>query len=134
MTVKQKKNFTRFLVEFHTIYKLLGKEIQLHDMVKLDSKKLYDIVKTILKKEGEQSFKEFTENQTPSEIKVLKALAKSPEKKPTDIEKDEFMSNATISSALVSLCSKAVLKRRERGIYEFTDNLFAEWLKVSEIM
>jgi len=113
---------------------LLGKEIQLHDMVKLDSKKLYDIVKTILKKEGEQSFKEFTENQTPSEIKVLKALAKSPEKKPTDIEKDEFMSNATISSALVSLCSKAVLKRRERGIYEFTDNLFAEWLKVSEIM
>jgi len=65
---------------------------------------------------------------------VLKALAKSPGKKPTDIEKDEFMSNTAISSALVSLCSKAVLKRRERGIYEFTDNLFAEWLKISETM
>lgn len=113
---------------------LLGKEIQLQDIVKLDSAKLSEVVKTILEKEGEQSFKEFTENLTPSEIKVLKALAKSPGKKPTDIEKDEFMSEATVSSALVSLRNKTIVKREKRGIYEFTDNLFAEWLKISETM
>ena len=113
---------------------LLGKEIQFQDITKIDSMKLNDVVKMILEKEGEQSFKEFTENLTPSEIKVLKAIAKSPGIKPTDIVNDEFMSEATVSSALVSLTNKTILKRKSRAIYGFTDNLFAEWLKVSETL
>ncbi len=113
---------------------LLGKEIQLQEISKLDNQGLTEVIKTILEKEGEQSFKEFTENLTPSEIKVLKSLAKSPRKKPVEIEKDEFMEEATVSSALVSLGNKTILKRKGRGIYEFTDNLFAEWLKISETL
>ncbi len=113
---------------------LMGKEIQLQDMVKIDNKKLCDVIKSILEKEGEQSFKEFTENLTPSEIKVIKALAKTPGIKPTDIAKEEFMSEPTISSALVSLSNKTVMRRQGRGIYKFTDNLFAEWLKMSETL
>lgn len=111
---------------------LIGREIQLQDLTKLDSKKLTGVVRTVLEKDGEQSFKEFIEKLTPSEIKVLKALAKSPGKKPSDIEKEEFMSEATISSALVSLGTKTILKRKSRAIYEFNDNMFAEWLKISE--
>lgn len=113
---------------------LLGKEIQLQEITKLDRQKLDAVVKTILEKEGEQSFKEFTENLTPSEIKVLKSLARSPGIKPTDIEKDEFMEEATVSSSLVSLGNKTVVRRQGRGIYAFTDNLFAEWLKISETL
>jgi AAA+ ATPase superfamily predicted ATPase len=113
---------------------LMGKEIQLQDIGKIDNKKLCDVIKSILEKEGEQSFKEFTENLTPSEIKVIKALAKTPGIKPTDIAKEEFMSEPTISSALVSLSNKTVMRRQGRGIYKFTDNLFAEWLKMSETL
>jgi AAA+ ATPase superfamily predicted ATPase len=113
---------------------LIGKEIQLQDISKLDRQKLNSVIKTILEKEGDQSFKEFTDKLIPSEIKVLKSLTRSPGKKPTDIEKDEFMTEATVSSALVSLTNKTILKREKRGIYEFTDNLFAEWLKISETL
>lgn len=113
---------------------LLGKEIQLQNIEKIDSKKLDNVVKLILEKEGEQSFKEFTENLTPSEIKIIKALAKTSGLKPGDIAKNEFMSEPTVSSALVSLSNKAILMRQSRGIYEFTDNLFAEWLKMSETL
>ncbi|MGI0087146.1 MAG: AAA family ATPase [Nitrosotalea sp.] len=113
---------------------LLGKEIQLQDITKLDRQKLGHVIKTILAKEGEQSFKEFTDKLTPSEIKVLKALAKSPRIKPSEIGKEEFMSESTVSSALVSLSNKTILKRQRRGIYEFADTLFAEWLKISEIL
>lgn len=111
---------------------LLGKEIQLQDIQKIDSIKMTDIITSVLEKEGEQSFKEFTENLTPSEIKVLKALAKDPGSKPSDIARGEFMDDDTVNSAFNLLSRKGIVKRMGRGVYGFTDELFAEWLKLSD--
>lgn len=111
---------------------LLGKEIQLQGIKKIDSTKLNDVIRSVLEKEGEQSFKEFIENLMPSEIKVLKALAKSSSSKPSDIAKNEFMDEDTVNVGFNSLSRKGIVKRVSRGIYGFTDELFAAWLKLSD--
>lgn len=111
---------------------LLGREIKLQAIKRLDRNGLADVLISVLEKEGDQSFREFTDKLTPSEIKVLKALARSPGKKPNEISKEEFMSGPAVSSALVLLGNKAILRRQRRGTYVFTDNLFAEWLRASE--
>ncbi len=98
----------------------------------MDGQRFDGAVKELLEKEGEQAFREFTDKLTPSEIKVLKALARSSGRKPNEIAKDEFMSEPAVSSALVMLGSRAILRRQRRGAYEFTDSLFAQWLKASE--
>src|SRR5207244_8179321 len=58
---------------------LLGSEIQLQGLNDLSSEKLSGVVDGVLRKEGELSFKEFVDDLTPSEVKVLRALARSSE-------------------------------------------------------
>jgi hypothetical protein len=109
---------------------LLGTEIQLQDIVHLDSEKLTKLVQTVLKKEGELSFREFVDDLSPSEVKVLKALAKAPEMKPNEIAAQQFIDKDTIGSSLSALVKSGVIERSGRGIYRFTDNLFCEWMKI----
>lgn len=113
---------------------LLGKEIQLQDIKKINSEKLNEIIRSVLVKEGEQSFNEFIQNLAPAEIKVLKSISKIPGLKPSDIAKNEFMSDSAVNVAFNSLSHKGMVRRLGRGAYEFTDNLFAEWLKLSEYL
>ncbi len=110
---------------------LLGSEIQLQDIRYLDSEKLSRVVQTVLRKEGELSFKEFIDDMSPSEVKVLKALAKSQEMKPSEIANQQFMDKDTVGYSLNLLTKKGVIGRSGRGMYRFADNLFCEWLKIS---
>ncbi len=113
---------------------LIGKEIQYLELKKIDRKKLSEIIKIVLQKDGEQSFKEFTENISPSEIKVLKGLAKSPGLSPIDISKQEFIDENSVNNSLNLLGKKGIIKKVKRGRYEFTDNLFSEWLKYQSLL
>lgn len=107
---------------------LIGKEIQFLELTKMDKKKLDEVVQCVLKKEGDNSFKEFIANLSPSEIKVLKGLAKSPNLAPIEISKQEFIDENSVYACLNTLEKKAIIKKIERGKYGFTDNMFAEWL------
>jgi len=111
---------------------LIGKEIQYMKLKKIDKKKLYEIIQNVLQKEGNQSFKEVIANLSPSEIKVLKGLAKSPELSPKEISKQEFIDENSVSACLNTLEKKVIIKKIERGKYRFTDNMFAEWLKTQD--
>jgi predicted transcriptional regulator len=65
-------------------------------------------------------------------VKVLKALAKTSEVKPSEIALQQFMDKDTVGYSLNLLVSKSIIVRRRRGVYSFTDNLFSEWLKISD--
>lgn len=111
---------------------LLGKEIQYMGLREINAQGIREVVEVALEKEGELSFREFVENLTPSEVKVLKALSKSPDMKPSDIATKQFMDDDTVSSSLNLLVKKGILRRRTRGVYEFADNLFAKWLQKAD--
>ncbi|MBM2852938.1 MAG: ATPase 2 protein, partial [Candidatus Nitrosotenuis sp.] len=88
-----------------------------------------EVIKTVLRKEGEQLFKEFIANLSPSEIKVIKGLATSPGLSPIEISRREFIGDNSVNTSLNLLGKKGIIKKIERGKYEFTDNMFSEWLK-----
>ncbi len=108
---------------------LVGKEIQYLDVINFDTGKLEKVISSVLQKEGEQAFKEFTEILSPTEIKVLKGLAKNPNSSPKGISKAEFIDENSTNYAINQLKTKTILKKVARGAYEFTDNMFAKWLK-----
>lgn len=108
---------------------LIGKEIQYLELVNINTNKLNEVIISVLEKEGEQIFKEFIENLSPIEIKVLKGLAKNPSSSPKKISKAEFIDENSTNNAINQLKTKAILKKVARGEYEFTDNMFREWLK-----
>ena len=74
---------------------------------------------------------EFMSNLSPSEIKTLTALSQIPDAKPVDIARQQYMENDTVNRALSILYNRGLITRAARGIYRFTDNLFAEWLKTT---
>jgi hypothetical protein len=111
---------------------LLGKEIQLENLKVIDEKELQRIIIRVLKEEGELAFREFVEDLQPSEIKVLKALARQPENKPVEIAEQEHMGNGAVGLALTLLNNCALMRRKSRAQYVFTDNLFAAWLRIAE--
>ncbi len=113
---------------------LLGKEIQSEGLRQIDMKRLRKVVMQILEKEGEPAFGEFVEDLTPSEVKVIKSLARSQSIKPSEIAAREFMDDDTVNSSLNLLVRRGILARKARGVYEFIDNLFAEWLKNYDIL
>ena len=114
---------------------LLGREIKASNLQNpLTSQSLSKTVLEMLKKEGDLSFNEYIEGLTPSQIKVLKALSKSPEIKRADIASQEFMTIDAVSFALGTLKKKGLLEHKSRGVYNFTDNLFATWLANSEAL
>ncbi len=111
---------------------LIGSEIQQEGLKELDSEKIARIVNTVLQKEGEFSFKEFVDDLTPSEVKVLRALSRVPGIKPSEIAVQQFMDKDTVGYSLNMLIGKGIILRKERGVYRLTDNLFGEWLKMDD--
>jgi AAA+ ATPase superfamily predicted ATPase len=113
---------------------LFGKEIQLQNLKAIGESELQRIIIGVLEKEGELSFKEYVEGLQPSEIKVLKALARRPEIRPVEIAEQEHMGNGAVSLALTLLNNRALIRRKSRAQYVFTDNLFAAWLRTAETL
>ncbi|MHB8565770.1 MAG: AAA family ATPase [Nitrososphaerales archaeon] len=111
---------------------LLGKEIRSHSHQNLDRHGVMQLVDRVLKKEGDQSFMIFVDDLAPYEIKTLKAMSRLPHSNPIDLAREQFMEDGTVNRALSLLNKRGILTRLSRGSYEFTDNLFAEWLRMSD--
>ena len=111
---------------------LLGQEIRLRDLNTIKKGDIETIVNSVLKKEGDLSFKEYVENCAPSEVKVLRALAREIDLRPSEIASQEFMDLNTVGMSLTSLVKRGAIKRRARGAYTFSDRLFMEWLRSFE--
>ncbi len=111
---------------------LLGSEIQLEGFTHITPEGIAQVVQTVLQKEGELSFKEFIEGLSPSEVKVLRALARSSDIKPSEIAAQQFMDKDTVGYSLNQLAGKGIIMRHGRAVYRLTDNLFGEWLKISD--
>ena len=111
---------------------LIGSEIQQEGLKDLDSEKIALIIHKLLQKEGELSFKEFVDDLSPSEVKVLKALSRFPSIKPSEIATQQFMDKDTVGYSLNLLIGKGIIARKGRGMYGLTDNLFGEWLKIQD--
>lgn len=111
---------------------LLGKEIQHQEMKSIDKETLNHLVSSVLKEEGDLYFIEFVNDLTPSEIKTLMALSRKPDAKPVEIAKQEYMEDDTVNRALSVLYNRGIITRPARGVYQFTDNLFAEWLSATD--
>lgn len=108
---------------------LLGREIKAKNLkAPITSENLSRMILDLLEQEGDPSFGEFVDDLTPSQIKVLKALSKTPGARPVDIANQEFMTTDAVGFALTTLRKRGLLERRSRGSYQFTDNLFAAWL------
>jgi AAA+ ATPase superfamily predicted ATPase len=112
---------------------LIGKEIQYLELAKIDKKRLDEVICSVLKKEGEYSFKEFISRLSPTEIKVLKGLAKSPGLTPIEISRQEFIDENSVNACLNTLEKKAIIEKIERAKYGFTDNMFARWLNQNSL-
>lgn len=111
---------------------LLGQEIRLQGLNIVKKKDIEAIVNSVLEKEGDLSFKEYIDNLTPSEVKVIRSLARKIDLRPSEIASQEFMDANTVGMSISSLVKSGVIKRRARGSYVFSDKLFMEWLRKSE--
>jgi AAA+ ATPase superfamily predicted ATPase len=109
---------------------LLAREIDYDKVGELDGRKLHDITRKLLGDEGELLFREYVEGLSPSEVKVLRALAKHPKGRPRELADEQFMDGNSVTSSLTVLQRKGLIQREGRASYGFVDNLFAEWLKM----
>jgi AAA+ ATPase superfamily predicted ATPase len=111
---------------------LLTRQIDFKGTNALHLEDLIKICRDLLQDEGEMLFSEYVSNLRPSEIKVLRALARNPKAAPSEIASLEFMDGRTVSSSLTHLRRQGLVRSNGRASYDFTDNLFAEWLRMSD--
>nr|WP_276976494.1 ATP-binding protein [Ferrimicrobium acidiphilum] len=112
---------------------LLGSELEAKSVKKLGKENLAMVVDSVLKNQGEMSFREFLSDLTPSQVKVARALAKhDPDGvKPSEISAKEYISKEAVGYSLNMLVAKGILKHGGKGEYDFVDDLFMEWLKAT---
>jgi AAA+ ATPase superfamily predicted ATPase len=112
---------------------LLARQMHFEKVKELDNKGLHEITAELLREEGELLFREYVEDLSPSEVRVLRALALQPTLRPSQLASAQFMHGRTVASSLTLLQRRGLIQRAGRGAYELTDNLLAEWLKMSSV-
>jgi hypothetical protein len=111
---------------------LLGKEIKREKLTIVDRTILTELVSSVLREDGDLNSMEFMNDLSPSEVKTLTALSQirnAAAVKPVDIATQEYMENDTVNRALSLLNNRRLITRSARGVCQFTDNLFREWLR-----
>jgi len=112
---------------------LLARQLTFKKIEELDTKQLNAVTKELLQSEGELLFKEYVDVLSPSEVKVLRALAKKPLARPSELASGQFMDARTVASSLTRLQNEGIIRKEGRASYKFSDNLFAEWLRLSAL-
>lgn len=111
---------------------LVGGRIHDTNMQNLDTRSVNSAVRDVLEDQGDLSFQEDYEALTPSQVKTCKALATTPGIRPGAIATSQFMERNAVDFALTTLVKRGVIIRKEKGSYVLADNLFGEWLKLSD--
>ena len=86
-------------------------------------------VSRMLKAEGRVHFASYLNMLKTSEVRIVKAMAKSGAKSPREIADAENREINEVTGLLCTLLSKDVVYKRRRGIYEITDGMFCAWLR-----
>ncbi|MDG6918406.1 MAG: hypothetical protein JRN62_03115 [Nitrososphaerota archaeon] len=112
---------------------LLGSELESKGVKQLGKGNLEMVVDSVLKNQGELSFREFLSDLTPSQTKVLRALAKHGPSgvRPSEISAKEYIGKEAVGYSLNMLVAKGILRHGGKGEYGFVDNLFMAWLKAT---
>lgn len=112
---------------------LLARQMTFKKIGELDTKQLKAVTEELLQTEGELLFKEYVDVLSPSEVKVVRALAKTPQARPNKVASEQFMDARTVAASLGRLQKEGIIQKEGRASYKFSDNLFAEWLKMSAL-
>jgi DNA-binding transcriptional ArsR family regulator len=94
----------------------------------LDRTSVKTAIDEILKREGEFHFKDYLNMMQSTEIKVLKTMAVYDVNSPSKISDAINMELNEVTSLLKLLLDKGLIKRIDRGQYQFADNMFKTWL------
>lgn len=94
----------------------------------LDRTSVKTAIDEILKREGEFHFKDYLNMMQSTEIKVLKTMAVYDVNSPSKISDATNMELNEVTSLLKLLLDKGLIKRIDRGQYQFADNMLKTWL------
>jgi len=108
---------------------ILGREIDYLKIKTLDKKAIQQAVNSVIKREGDLHFKEHLNIMQSTEIKVVKTMATTKAKTPSEIVEKASMALNKVTALLSGLVDKGIIIKIERGKYEFSDNMFKIWLE-----
>ena len=107
---------------------MLGRELTNLKESTLNNTSVQKAIDEILKREGEIHFKDYLNMLQSTEIKVIKTMAVSDVTGPKDIADAGNMRLNDVTALLQTLLDKGIVRKKERGQYQFTDNMFKTWL------
>lgn len=108
---------------------ILGRELNYLVIRELDTRAVQRATESIIEREGDLHFREYTNMMQSTEVKVVKAMALTGATSPKDIAEKANMRLNEVTALLRSLLDKSMVRKLGRGEYVFTDNLFKAWLK-----
>lgn len=93
----------------------------------LDRSSVEAAVNEVLKREGNIHFKDYLNMMQTTEIKVLKTMAVYDVNSPREICDAANMRLNDVTALLKLLLDKGLVRKIDRGQYQFTDNMFKTW-------
>lgn len=111
---------------------MLGRQLDELKENTLDKSSIEKAIDAVLKREGEIHYKDYLGMMQSTEIKVLKVMAIHNASGPKEISDAANMKLNDVTALLKLLLDKGLIKKIERGRYQFTDNMFKTWLSRSD--
>lgn len=107
---------------------MLGRELNKLKEDIIDTSSVSKAIDEILQREGDIHFKDYLNMMQSTEIKVVKTMAVSDVIGPKEIADAGNMKLNEVTALLQTLLDKGIVRKKERGQYQFTDNMFKIWL------
>lgn len=107
---------------------MLGRELNKLKEDIIDTSSVSKAIDEILQREGDIHFKDYLNMMQSTEIKVVKTMAVSDVIGPKEIADAGNMKLNEVTALLQTLLDKGIVRKKERGQYQFTDNMFKTWL------
>jgi AAA+ ATPase superfamily predicted ATPase len=103
---------------------MLGRELNKLKEDIIDTSSVSKAIDEILQREGDIHFKDYLNMMQSTEIKVVKTMAVSDVIGPKEIADAGNMKLNEVTALLQTLLDKGIVRKKERGQYQFTDNMF----------
>ena len=107
---------------------MLGRELNKLKEDIIDTSSVSKAIDEILQREGDIHFKDYLNMMQSTEIKVVKTMAVSDVIRPKEIADAGNMKLNEVTALLQTLLDKGIVRKKERGQYQFTDNMLKIWL------
>ncbi len=107
----------------------LGRELGRFSPASFGLQEIENSFDQFLLQEGDILFAEQIKSFSDKEKIILSRMASYGLKTPAEIQKSSGEPSNVVSRYMEYFLSKAVLQREKKGVYQFTDPVFKEWLK-----